>query len=963
MMIKNIDVFGVHDRIMKDYKSFISSFLNIRDKPIREKVESEIEGGRFWPDPLIQFNPGYASGGTAEHLCDSGVLHPEIRRIFHGYHLYRHQTEAIELGRAGKSFVVTSGTGSGKSLTYIATIYDHILRHREEAKGLTALIVYPMNALINSQYEEFGKYQKAYRERAGKDLPISCRRYTGQEDREEREATLDSLPDILLTNYMMLELILTRSGESKLRSAIRDNLRFLVFDELHTYRGRQGADVGLLIRRIQNMAKNPLLCVGTSATMISGGTEEERKRKVADFASRIFGIKMEPDQVVAETLVPSLIDSSPLSAAEIAAALQVPGTLEGSEPQLMANPLAHWLESEIALDKTGPILARGTPRSLGDIAKRLAETSGAAQALCVQRIRELLLWIAHTNTRIEEESSSGGTHREAFLPFKLHQFISQTDTVFLTLGMTGKRLISLDPKLHEVVNGIRIPYFPSVFSRLSGAEFLCVRLDRDLGKILPREFDEIVDPGEEEGEALAFGYLLPDPDAWNPWEDLEKLPDTWFKKDSDGAIRYGEDRLPLLEKRHAGRMPEPIWYDREGNWSSEQTSGLPHSGWYMPAPLAFDPTSGALYDGRLRESTKLARLGSEGRTSSTTMVSLAVLRELFAAGLSRDAAKLLSFTDNRQDAALQSGHFNDFLRVVQTRSAVLQALHAKGSLDYSTLSQGMFDALGIAQEDYARAPAEFPAAARENEDILKKYLFYRALADLRRGWRVTVPNLEACALLKVGYRNIDENCAPIEKWKGVPWIGECPAPRRVEIVRQVLDYIRKSYAIASEPYLSPHAIEKAQNEIRQRLKPPWTLDDEEEIQGPCHVAVEVVRQKARLIVASVGFMSALGRYLREEAKTDGLTFGRDTYVEMMNAFLQCMSKAGWLTSQAVKGAGGDDINIYRLTLESITWGAGDGETLPVDPVRTRAFRQGGFTLKPNRYFQSIYRADFNSLKR
>ena len=126
-----------------------------------------------------------------------------------------------------------------------------------------------------------------------------------------------------------------------------------------------------------------------------------------------------------------------------------------------------------------------------------------------------------------------------------------------------------------------------------------------------------------------------------------------------------------------------------------------------------------------------------------------------------------------QDAALQSGHFNDFLRVVQTRSAVLQALHAKGSLDYSTLSQGMFDALGIAQEDYARAPAEFPSAARENEDILKKYLFYRALADLRRGWRVTVPNLEACALLKVGFRHLEENCAPTEKWKAVPWIGEC----------------------------------------------------------------------------------------------------------------------------------------------------------------------------------------------
>ncbi len=129
------------------------------------------------------------------------------------------------------------------------------------------------------------------------------------------------------------------------------------------------------------------------------------------------------------------------------------------------------------------------------------------------------------------------------------------------------------------------------------------------------------------------------------------------------------------------------------------------------------------------------------------------------------------------------------------------------------------------------------------------------------------------------------------------------------------------------------------------------------------MAVQVVRQKARLSVVSVGFMSALGRYLREEAKADGFTFGRDTYVEMMNALLQRMNQAAWLTSQAVKGTGGDEVNIYRLNLESIVWVAGDGETLPVDPVRTRAFRQGAYTLKPNRYFQSIYRADFNSLKR
>ncbi len=78
-------------------------------------------------------------------------------------------------------------------------------------------------------------------------------------------------PQILLTNYMMLELLLTRVRERSIRDGIYENLRFLVFDELHTYRGRQGADVALLIRRIRARCLQSVICIGTSATMVSGG--------------------------------------------------------------------------------------------------------------------------------------------------------------------------------------------------------------------------------------------------------------------------------------------------------------------------------------------------------------------------------------------------------------------------------------------------------------------------------------------------------------------------------------------------------------------------------------------------------------------------------------------------------------------------------------------------------------------
>ena len=109
------------------------------------------------------------------------------------------------------------------------------------------MIVYPMNALINSQTEELGKYFNNYREQFGKEPPFTFGQYTGQEKQEVRKRLQESPPNILLTNYMMLELLLTRSKERPLRNALYKNLQFIVFDELHTYRGRQGADVGMLI--------------------------------------------------------------------------------------------------------------------------------------------------------------------------------------------------------------------------------------------------------------------------------------------------------------------------------------------------------------------------------------------------------------------------------------------------------------------------------------------------------------------------------------------------------------------------------------------------------------------------------------------------------------------------------------------------------------------------------------------
>jgi ATP-dependent helicase YprA (DUF1998 family) len=153
-----------------------------------------------------------------------------------------------------------------------------------------------MNALANSQLGEVEKFLcQGYSDGKG---PVTFRRYTGQEKDEERQAILAQPPDVLLTNYVMLELILTRPREGSLIRAAQ-GLRFLVLDELHTYRGRQGADVALLVRRVRDiLSATQLQCVGTSATLAGTGAFGEQQAEVARVGSILFGFPVQPEHVI-----------------------------------------------------------------------------------------------------------------------------------------------------------------------------------------------------------------------------------------------------------------------------------------------------------------------------------------------------------------------------------------------------------------------------------------------------------------------------------------------------------------------------------------------------------------------------------------------------------------------------------------------------------------------------------------
>jgi Lhr-like helicase len=204
-----------------------------------------------------------------------------------------------------------------------------------------------MNALANSQREEIDKFI------GQSGLPDHMRptfaRYTGQESDDEREQIKEAKPDILLTNFMMLELLMTR--QSRLDRAVIANahgLDFLVLDELHTYRGRQSADVAMLVRRVRDRLcpERQPVCIGTSATMASEGGDAERAAAIASVSSRLFGTTITPDAVIGESLERATdhkLKSTTLGAALKAAVIEdLPAKLD--DEALRGHPLAVWCE-------------------------------------------------------------------------------------------------------------------------------------------------------------------------------------------------------------------------------------------------------------------------------------------------------------------------------------------------------------------------------------------------------------------------------------------------------------------------------------------------------------------------------------------------------------------------------------------------------------------------------------------
>jgi superfamily II DNA/RNA helicase len=820
-------VFELRQEIVDDYRGFSSSFSKIKAEDIRRTVDAAYEEGRYWPDALIQINPHYKIECSVQKCVDEGSLHPDCAKIFRSddggvpksLNLYTHQAQAISLARSDKSFIVTTGTGSGKSLSFFIPIVDRVLRNRDKGvEGKTAaIVIYPMNALANSQMEELQKYlPKEFR-------PVTFARYTGQENDEERKAIADNPPDILLTNYMMLELILTRydgEGESARDRKIIDHCRdleFLVLDELHTYRGRQGADVAMLVRRIRQRLGGPnLICIGTSATMKSRNRRDDVGVAPEDAASKLFGVKITPNEVVGETLERVTHELKNIE--------QIKGPLAGivqsgahpwTEPgydygRFYSDPMAVWVELTLGIDISKRPSERARPLTFKEAARKLALDTETSEEKAGDVLRGFLLSVQHLKTH----------QNKTPFAFKFHQFVSGPGRVSCTLGPEGERTVTLDEQVYAPSDGDeRVPLFYTYFCRECGQEYHPVwRTDAGGAKFERREIDDV--PGEEGGPA--YGFIAPRKADQRYQGEESDLPDEWFD------FKNGVYRLKPSYKK---RVPQEVFVDKYGLIGP---GGTPF--WFMPGRFGYCVRCGTSHALRGRDINRLAGLSGEGRSSATSVLTLTAMRELQKGSGANQ--KLLGFIDNRQDAALQAGHFNDFMFHLLLRGGLLSALAAHGgTLPEQELPEAVFSALGFdlneekVNVEYMRAPQTLGKWHELAKIALCRVLGYRLLHDQRRGWRHNFPNLEQLKLIEVDYVDLKDFCANESIFNGYPETLGAFAPEiRESLFRLIFDSMRRQLCIDSL-LLGRTELEKTKRESAEHLVWPWSLEDSEPTQS------------------------------------------------------------------------------------------------------------------------------------
>ena len=759
--------FETLEYVREMYKRYVFTFQRIENPIIRDWVLDRIEQSNLlWKEPFLQLNKRFEVGKSLKDYINNDILHPEILRIFREDKKDTnsepitpryHQSQAIEyVIKEGKNIVVTTGTSSGKSFCFGIPIINECLKTKD-VPGIKAIIIYPMNALANSQYDEFAERLHGSGLRIGlytsttffKEEEVE-KKWIARKDQIEpwdcevlsREEMQKNPPDILMTNYSMLELLLTRFEDKGLFPKEHDGrLKFLVLDEVHTHSGLRGADVACLIRRLKKSTGTlgKLCCIATSAT-VQPTEGENAEEVISNFASRLFGEEFDPQYVIGEELINVSITPTEDLPSVINLKDEDLQSFNGSLPEAI-NILEKWI-------------GRGFPNitseiELGEELKKYPSTAfifdnlgknGAIiglSKLCINYKKSIRSKYNGNFKELELELKAtlliGTVAKEKFLGkiqpllvLKNHNFLSQGRTIKGCLTQNGPHLNDkgkIECDECKKYNNNNIQAFPLSFCNVCGQEYYCATLLED-NSLQSRELNQ--DP--KEGDAV---YILKREIADNSMQ----YPESW------------KDRKK--NKRSQKPKPQPpysaLYCPLCNKLYLEKSESCSHNNNLIKVTVVhykfmYCPNCHVIYTERKKEFNKLFNFGSIGRSTGTNIITNALINKV-----PPEEQKIIVFSDNRQDTALQASHMNNFFKRIRYRRVlywtlknnnfIITDLKQEGnSVKLSKIGKLMYKTLkkNNILPHFEKEESDFLIDDSEDEQrgIYEKYLNYYLMTEL-----------------------------------------------------------------------------------------------------------------------------------------------------------------------------------------------------------------------------------------
>lgn len=807
--------------------------------------------------PYISLSKSFKMGNDLKDLASEGVVHKALSGLTEYTRLFLHQEKALNAVLNGNHCLISTGTGSGKTESFLYPILDHCLKMRDnnEPEGVAAIIVYPMNALAIDQRNRlremlagsgisFGLYigstAMANRDLSdvvrlgkndGKDVYKSRLKSADEktkvipyEERLTEEEINSNPPRILLTNVKQLELLMTRPKDFGLFTNSR--LRFIVIDEAHTYSGVAGAEVSCLIRRLRTLCgktADEVVCIGTSATIIDPDLGDEAGRR---FATRFFGINSDKVSLVQEEYESEEFPENryfpPVPSGDTFEILKVIlEALEGEKPASICSAFQMLTGTElIPGDNVYSALFDQLKENefIYKVFRYLSEPQeleAAAQKIWTQLNRRGTCDLGKIQGELLAYLALGAAATKNDTPLlkpKIHYFVKGLEGAVLVFEKPVSGELESLPKLFlskeaafDKMNVLDSAYFPLFVCKNCGQHY----------------FEGYYNNLTIDANSISGGQAEKKNVIWTPASDLTGkraiLTNRFVVEleEDDGITRLKSKRNEIHLCSYCGTLHKEK-SEECNNPKCKQKNTLVKV-WLLTKMdndlLASCPTCKASgkAGGRQIEPIKPLR--------ATTVSDVHILAQNMINAANPENRKLIVFADNRQDAAFQAGWMLDHARRYRFRHLIYQFLLSNDSpVSISDIQQSLFDLLKkdkslaqvLAPEVYELSSDD--AFGKTFDKQLKYYLRIQILRELATSF-AQKESLETWGLMKVVYAGIDSKNYWVEKWADKFDI----APGEIaEGISELLDvYRRNRYFFDDESQVFSRAWSEGDMEIQK----------------------------------------------------------------------------------------------------------------------------------------------------